>query len=40
MYTVGKKFFIFLTYLDAPALMMDIMKRRILLVPPLQRVPR
>lgn len=28
------------THLDTPALIMDIMKRRILLVEPLQRIPR
>lgn len=33
------KVFVFLTYLDAPALVMDIMKRRILFIAPLQRVP-
>ena len=40
MYRVVGRVFVFLTYLDAPALMMDIMKRRILLISPLQRVPR
>ena len=29
-----------MTHLDAPALMMHIMERRILLIQPLQRVPR